>query len=235
MTQPPPDQQPTQHAPQRPPVPPQQPQGQQWPVAQPPVAQPPNPYASGSGAPYQQQPPYGQPYGQQPYQPPFQQPPSSGGAGKAIAIIVAAIILVVLLFCGGIIALIFWIAGNVEDSVNEWDADRVGGRDNPITVEMGEAFEIDGVEYAEGWSVQPPADNYSGHSVTGLTATNEREDGSSKYVSLSFTFVAADDVEVAEISCYSDGSISNGNSEDLECRGYDEITATYDHIEVSAS
>lgn len=227
MTQPPPDQQPTQHAPQQPP-PQQPPQGQQWPVAPPPANQPPQPYG---GAPYQGQ-PYGQPYGQQPFPQP---PPSSGGAGKAIAIIVGAIIVVALLFCGGIVALIFWIADNVEDSVNEWDADRVGGRDNPITVEVGEEFEIDGVEYAEGWILQPPTDEYSGHTITGLKATNDREDGSSEYVSLSFTFVAADDVEVGEISCNSDGSISNGNSETLDCRGYDQITETYDHIEVSAS
>ena len=69
----------------------------------------------------------------------------------------------------------------------------------------------------------------------GLEATNDRDDESSEYVYLSFTFVDAEDTEVGEITCSSDGSIAFGNSETLDCRGYDRIIAPYDHIEVSAS
>ena len=244
MTQPPPDQQPTEHAPQQRPSlekdapgpAPQQPQppvppGPQQPPQHWPVAPPPNP--SGSGSAY---PPYGggPGYGPGPgYGGPV--PPSSGGSGKAIAIIVGAIVLVVILFCGGIIAAIAVIANNVEDSIDDWDPDRAGGRDNPITVDLGEDFEIDGVEYAEGWRVQPPEDEFSGETIVGLEATNERDDGSSEYAYLTFTFVDGNDVEVGQVTCSSDGPIANGNSEELSCYGSDQLDGPYDHIEVSAS
>lgn len=247
MTQPPPDQQPTQHVPQQPPSlekgapgpAPQQPQqpvppvapGPQQPQQHWPIAPPPNPYGSGSGyPPYGSAPGYGRGPG---YGGPV--PPPSGGSGKAIAIIVGAIVLVVLLFCGGIIAAIVVIANNVEDTIDDWDPDRVGGSDNPITVEAGESFEIDGVEYAQGWRVQPPADEYDGTTIVGLEGTNDRDDESSEYASLTFTFVDGNDLELGQVSCNSSGSISYGNSEQLTCYGYDKLVQAYDHIEVSAS
>lgn len=247
MTQPPPDQQPTQHAPQQkpslekggpgpapqqpqPPVPPVAP-GPQQPQQQWPVAPPPNPYGGGGGYP-----PYGSGPGFGPgsgYGGPV--PPPGGGSGKAIAIIIGAIVLVVLLFCGGIIAAIAVIANNVEDSIDDWDPDRAGGRDNPITVDVGEAFEIDGVEYAEGWQVQQPTNDYDGTTIVGLEGTNDRADETSEYAYLTFTFVDASDVEVGEVTCSSSGDITYGNSEVLSCRGFDRVDGAYDHIEVSAS
>lgn len=214
MTQPPPDQQPTQHAPRGPQGPPQPPYG-----------------AGGHGAPYQPAQPY-----QQPYQQPYAQPlPASSGAGKTIAIVVGVIVVLALMLCGGVVAFIFWVANEVEDSVDDWDPDRVGGRNDPITVEPGAAFEIDGIEYAEGWRIQPPTEEYRGDTIVGLTGTNERDDESSKSAYLYFTFVDADDVEVGEISCSSDGSIAAGNSEALDCDDFEKIDGPYDHIEVSAS
>lgn len=235
MTQPPPDQQPTQHAPQQrpslekgapgpapqpqPPVPPVAPgPQQQWPVAP-----PPNPYGSGSGyPPYGSGPGYGAPV-----------PPSGGGSGKAIAIIIGAIVLVVLLFCGGIIAAIVVIANNVEDSIDDWDPERTGGRDNPITVDVGEGFEIDGIEYADGWQLQPPTTEYDGTNVVGLEGTNDRDDESSKFASVTFTFVTDEGLELGQISCSSSGNIRYGNSEQLECYGTDVIDQSYDSIEVA--
>lgn len=244
----PPDQQPTQHAPQQrpslekgapgpapqqpqPPVPPAPPvaPGPPQPQQQWPVAPPPGPYGSGSGYP-----PYGSGPGYGPV-PGGPVPPSGGGSGKAIALIVGAIVLVVLLFCGGIITAIVVIAKNVEDSIDDWDPERVGGRDNPITVDVGEAFEIDGIEYAEGWQVQQPTTEYDGTTITGLEGTNDRADESSEYASLTFTFVGPDDRELGQVSCTSSGSIFHGNSEELTCFGYDEVPSAFDHIEVSAS
>lgn len=250
MTQPPPDQQPTQHASQQrpslekgapgpapqqpqqpqPPVPPSPPQ-QQWPVAP-----PPGPYGSGGGYP-----PYGSGGQGSGYGPGYGPgyggpvPPPSGGSGKAIAIIVGVIVLVVVLFCGGIIAAIAVIANNVEDTIDDFDPDRLGGSDNPITVTVGESFEIDGVEYAEGWQVQQPTNDYDGTTIVGLEGTNDRADETSEYAYLTFTFVDADDVETGQVTCSSSGAITYGNSEVLSCRGFDRIDGAYDHIEVSAS
>lgn len=169
------------------------------------------------------------------YRPAYQPPPSSGGSGKAIAIIVGAVVLVVLLFCGGIVGLIVWAANTVEDSISEFDTDRPGGRDNPISLAVGDAFEIDGIEYAEGWQVQPAGDATSGDSIVGLKGTNDRVDESSESVYLTFTFIADGNVEAGEISCSSDGTIGFGNAEVLDCRGSQPVEDAYDHVEVAAS
>ena len=207
-------------------------------MTQPPEPPPPNNPYGNPGQPYGQggqQWPIAQPGAQPGYGYGYPTPPPSKGSGKTIAIIVGIIVLVVVLFCGGIIALIAWAISNVEDSFDDWDPDRTGGRNNPITVEAGEAFEIDGIEYDEGWTIEPPKDEYSGNDIVGLKGTNDREDESGEYVSLTFTFVDADDVEVGEIRCSSDGNISYDRSENLDCTSSRPIEGDYDQIEVNAS
>lgn len=221
MTQPP-DQPPTQRAPRN--QPPQQPPtnpytGQQRPSPPQPQALAPNPYAGGYAG-----------YGGTPS--PYQ--PKKSGTGKTIAIIVGVIVLVVLLFCGGIIGLIVWAANNVEDQVSEFDSDRRGGPDNPITVTEGESFEIDGIEYADGWRIVPAADEYGQDAIVGLVGENDRSDESAETVSLQITFVDGD-TEVGSLGCRSKGPISYGNTEELDCSSYDAIPESYDGIEVSAS
>lgn len=221
MTQPPDDQPPTERAPYNgPPQPPQpgppyqgqQPyQGQPYQAPPPGQGQPPNPYG-------------GYP---SPYQPP------KGGSGKTIAIVVGIIVVVILAICGGIVGLAVWGLNTVEDSIDEFDGDRRGGPNNPITLVEGEAFEIDGIEYDEGWTIAPPADEYNGNAIVGLMGENDRSDGSSETVSLRFTFLTGNS-EVGEIACHSNGSISHGNTEELECSDRDTLPA-YDSIEVSAS
>lgn len=208
-------------------------------MTQPPEPPPPsnNPYGS-PGQPYGnpgQQWPTAQPGGYPAYGGGYPAPPPSGGSGKTIAIIIGVIVLVILLFCGGIIGLIVWAINNVEDQFDDWDPERSGGRNNPISVELGEEFEIDGIEYDAGWKIQEATDDYSGDTIVGLKGTNDRDDESAEYAYLYFTFVDAEQNEVAEITCHSDGSISHGNSETFDCSGTDTIDAPYDHIEVSAS
>ena len=157
-------------------------------------------------------------------------PPSSGGSGKTIAIIVGAIVLVVLLFCGGIIAAVVMLINSVEDQIDDFDPDRPGGRSNPLVVDVGEEFEIDGITYADGWTIG--SDETYDKNIVDLKATNDREDEQSDYVTLNFTFLDADDVELAEISCHSDGRIGAGHSERLECLGTDRLPSAYDRIEV---
>lgn len=236
MTQPP-EQPPNENTPYGQPGQPGQPgqQPPQWPVAPPPpqgqgqyhppaggYTPPPGggytpPPAGGYGAP--------SPYGQKP----------SGGSGKVIAIVVGVILLLVLLVCGGAVGLVIWGAKSVDDALDEFDPSRVGGSDNPITVEVGEDFEIDGIEYAEGWSVARPKDEYSGETITGLKGTNDRGDESGESVYLNFTFLDDNDTEVGEVSCSSSGDISYGNTEELTCTNYSKFTGAYDHVEVAAS
>ncbi|WP_141014587.1 hypothetical protein [Nocardioides sambongensis] len=175
-------------------------------------------------------PPY-QPY-QQPMPPsPYQKPKSNGG--KIAAIVIAAVLGGMLIFCGGPALAFFLLASSVEDSISEFDGDRRGGPDNPIALEEGEAFTIDGIQYDEGWRVQPPADEYSRAEVVGLRGTNERDSEDSKSVSLDFTFLR-DNEEVGEISCSSEGQISYTRSETLDCRSYTDL-GDWRSIEVSAA
>src|SRR5690606_27704824 len=105
------------------------------------------------------------------------------------------------------------------------------GRDNPITVELGERFEIDGIAYGSGWRIGK--DDSYGRTIVDLEATNDRDDEQADYVSLRFTFLDAEDAELAEVSCTSDGRIGHGHSEELDCSGSDKLPVDYDRIEVS--
>jgi hypothetical protein len=142
--------------------------------------------------------------------------------------------LAIVLFCGGVVALIIWAVNEAENELDEFDSNRRGGPDNPIAVAEGEGFTIDGVDYSEGWRIAPPADEYSQGSIEGLTGENNREDESSESVSLKFTFVDGD-TELGTVNCYSNGPISYGNSEELECNASGDLPSSYDDIEVSAS
>ncbi|TYL49731.1 hypothetical protein FXB39_12215 [Nocardioides sp. BGMRC 2183] len=175
-------------------------------------------------------PPY-QPY-QQPMPPsPYQKPKTSGG--KIAAIVIVSVLAGVLLLCGGPALAFFIFAKSVEDAVGEFDSDRRGGPDNPIAIEEGEAFTIDGIEYEEGWQVKPPVDEYTEAEIIGLRGTNEREDEDAKAVSLDFTFLR-DNEEVGEISCTSDGQISYNRAETLDCSSYSDL-GDWKTIEVAAA
>jgi hypothetical protein len=177
----------------------------------------------------QQPPPYPQPPYAQPYQPP------TGNTGRTIGIVVGVVLLVILLFCSGIVALFVWFAKSVEHGLADYDPKREGGRDNPITVAVGESFAVDGIDYAAGWRLVPAAKDYEGDTIAGLSGRNERDDDTSKAVFLTFAFVTADSTAVGKITCSSNGSISPGNTETFDCHGSDHVPATYDHVEVSAS
>ncbi len=175
-----------------------------------------------------QQPPYGEP--QQPEsQPPGQQPYAPYGPGaypnpyaqmqqqpnhttRNILLIVGV---VVLLFCGGLVTLVFVAVNNVSDSIEDtFDDDYVGSENDPLTVTAGDAFEIRGFEYDQGWQLAPGADPTQ--AITGLRGTNQRDDEDSERINLTFTLVKANE-EVAEIDCYSNTSVSFERSATLSC------------------
>ena len=93
-----------------------------------------------------QQPGYAQPtYGQpQPY---LTQPVEKSHTARNILIVFAVLFLV---FVGGCIAVVAVVGGKVNDAVND---DSVGGPNNPLTITEGKAFEVNGFEYADGWTI----------------------------------------------------------------------------------
>ena len=197
----------------------------------PPPPGPQQPPAGQYGATTPGVPPY-PPYGQAPAYP-APPPPRQGMSGGMLATIVVGVVLLVSLgLCGGAFALGVLFFRGFEDLADEWDPDRVGGRNNPVQLEEGEAFSIDGMEYTSGWEVLPGPVEVAG--ISGLDATNEREEEDAEYVSLTFTFLA-DGIVVGEVSCDSDGVVDWGQVERLDCFAFDRLPAAFDEIEVYAS
>ncbi|TWG90446.1 hypothetical protein L615_009000000080 [Nocardioides sp. J9] len=182
------------------------------------------------------QPPYPEPPPQPHPHQPWAAPPPSSGSGRTIALAVGGVAIVVLLLCAGVITALVVIGRdigeNISDALADWDPERPGGRDNPLTVGEGEGFEIDGIEYQPGWRLElNPRDQ---HTITGLEGHNDREDGASEYVFLDFAFVTAAGVEVGEVTCSSGATINHGATKLLRCSGYDRIAPGHDRIRVSA-
>ena len=122
--------------------------------------------AAGYAQPAYGQPAYGQPtYGQpQPY---LTQPVKQSHTARNILIVFAVLFL---LFVGGCIAVVAVVGNKVNDAVND---DTLGGPNNPLTITEGQAFEVDGFEYADGWT--SPTTPVSGPvQIENLKVTNHR-------------------------------------------------------------
>ena len=192
-----------------------------------------------------EQPPYGEPiqppeqppsYPQAPYvgspypgpaQAPYGvQPPKSNGTRNVLLIVAA----VVVLFCGGAVALGVLAFNNVKDTVDSaFDDDYRGSEKDPIEVELGAAFEIRGLEYDAGWMLDTASEFTDG--ITALRATNSRDDKSSEYISLSFTFLKGNEIQ-AQVNCSTGGQVGYRQSKQLDCSTADDVAADFDTIEV---
>ncbi|MDN5744767.1 MAG: hypothetical protein L0H31_06550, partial [Nocardioidaceae bacterium] len=170
------------------------------------------------------------PYGSAAYLGGAMGPPPSAGTGKTIAIIVGSIILVILLVCGGIVGSIVWMVKTIDDQIDDYDPARSGSARNPITVDVGEEFEIDGIDYQQGWTVRSDAGAET--NILGLKATSDRRDDESEYVAVRFKFLDATGVPVARITCSADELLASGDSVDLTCRGAGRSVTDYDRVEV---
>jgi hypothetical protein len=107
------------------------------------------------------QPTYGQP---QPY---ATQPVKQSHTARNILIAFAVLFVV---FVGGCLAIVAVVGHRVSDAVND---DSVGGPNNPLTITEGQAFEVNGFEYADGWSIVSEPVSQTWH-IENLKVTNER-------------------------------------------------------------
>ena len=143
-------------------------------------------------------PPYGatQPYAAaQPYGAAVPAPQKSNLARNLLI----AFCLVFLLLVGGCVALVAVVGNEVEDAVND---DTLGGPNNPLTIQPGQAFEVAGFEYAAGWTLGPDAAGLV--SVQGLKVHNDRDKTDQAWVTIS---VLRGDEVLAQSTCTSDGPI----------------------------
>ena len=121
------------------------------------------------------QPTYGQP---QPY---LTQPVEKSHTARNILIVFAVLFL---LFVGGCIAVVAVVGSKVNDAVND---DSVGGPNNPLTITEGKAFEVNGFEYADGWTIigEPVSQTWP---IDNLKVTNKRGKADRLDVKISLLF-----------------------------------------------
>src|SRR6185503_15852190 len=97
------------------------------------------------------------------------QPVKQSHTGRNILIVLGVLFL---LFVGGCIAVVAIVGGKVNDAVND---DSVGGPNNPLTITEGKAFEVNGFEYADGWTIVGEPVSQTVY-VDNLKVTNNRGD-----------------------------------------------------------
>jgi hypothetical protein len=172
-----------------------------------------------------QQPGYAQPtYGQpQPY---LTQPVEKSHTARNILIVFAVLFL---LFVGGCIAVVAIVGGKVNDAVND---DSVGGPNNPLTITEGKAFEVNGFEYADGWTIVGEPVSQTWH-VDNLKVTNNR--GKADRLDVKLTLLNGSEVVATSFCTVGDGidKIPEDITVTVECVSSDPLPQAYDKITIN--
>lgn len=157
--------------------------------------------------------------------PNFKTPKKSHTLRNVILVILALGIL----FIGGCLALIGGAANEVSKAIDEKDNQK-GGSNNPITVQVGEAFTIGDTAYAKGWKVGN--DVLDSAEVKGLKVTNNSDDAD--YPSVEFRFWDGTTM-LAEVSCGLLEEVPAGTTQLLDCSGDEPLPAKYEKLTVQNS
>jgi hypothetical protein len=166
-----------------------------------------------------QQPTYGQP--QQPQQPYGVQPVKQSHTGRNILIVFGVLFL---LFVGGCFAVVAVVGNQVNEAVND---DTPGGPNNPLTITEGEAFEVAGFEYADGWSISADAGGFV--SIDNLKLTNSRDKSSRLLVEIKL--LNGNEV-LAMATCGDFSSIAEDTTITVSCTSGDTLPAEYDKVTI---
>jgi hypothetical protein len=177
-----------------------------------------------------QQPQYAQPqYGTPQYGTPQtylpQQPVKQSHTARNILIVFGVLFLV---FVGGCIAVVAVVGNKVNDAVND---DSVGGPNNPLTITEGQAFEVRGFKYADGWTITPQPVSQT-WSVDGLKVTNER--GKSDRLDVEIKLLNANEVMATAFCVAGDGfeKVPEHTTVTVDCTSSDPIPTAYDKITI---
>ncbi len=165
-----------------------------------------------------QQPAYGQP--QQPY---MAQPVKQSHTGRNILIVFGVLIL---LFVGGCFAVVAVVSNRVNEAVND---DTLGGPNNPLTIKEGEAFEVAGMEYADGWDITADAGGFV--AINNLKVTNHR--GKADRVFVEIKLLNANEI-LASATCIggSFDKLPEDTTDTLDCTSSDTMPTTYDKVTI---
>lgn len=152
-------------------------------------------------------------------------PPKKSGALKWILIV---LFIVGILCCGGFAACtagVFEAADEVSKSIEAEESEE-GGTDNAKEITEGEAFEVRGFNYAEGWSV---TEEYDMIEIENLKVTNNRDERDSALVDIKF--MKGDEV-LASVDCTTD-PIQKGQTVTVDCSSTDDLPSDYDTITIN--
>ena len=152
-------------------------------------------------------------------------PPKKSGPWKWI-LIVGFVVLV--LCCGGFAACsagVIGAADEVSKSIEAGDSES-GGPDNAVEITEGEAFEVRGFDYAEGWKVSEEFDMIE---IEGLKVTNNRDEKDSALVDIKFMKGAE---VLASVDCTTD-PIQVGQTVSLNCLSADALPDDYDKMTIN--
>lgn len=151
-------------------------------------------------------------------------PPKKSHTVRNVFLVLA---LLAVLLVGGCIALLGAGLDAADKAIKE-DANKAGGVENPMAIEPGKAFEVDGFDYAAGWSV---TSSQFGLEVKGLKVTNNREDRDSALVEIKFMRGN----EVAALADCTTSPIQVGETVTVKCLSGDKLPKQYDEITINDS
>jgi hypothetical protein len=167
---------------------------------------------------YGAQPAYGSP---QTYYP--QQPPQKSHTARNVLIVIGVLFLVLV---GGCLAAVVVVGDKVNEAVND---DTVGGPNNPLTIEPGKAFEVDGYEYDDGWTLDKDASGLV--RVQGLKVTNNR--GKADRAIVDIKLYLGNEV-LATANCNNGiDKIPEGVKVTLSCSSSDAFPEQYDKVTIN--
>lgn len=169
-----------------------------------------------------------QPYVQQPY-PQMQYAQQPEKKRSTVKIVLITILVILGLTIGGCAAVTALFVGGVNSAIEESEAEdkKPGGPDNPLDVEVGQAFEVNGFEYQSGWTVDK--DSFGDVEINGLKFLNNRDDEDSAIVEIKFW--SGNEV-LALADCSSDPA-AVGTVVSVSCFSTDKLPSTYDRVTVN--
>ncbi|NLE81914.1 MAG: hypothetical protein GX610_20490 [Rhodococcus sp.] len=142
--------------------------------------------------------------------------------------VILGIIIVLILIVGGCVAFIGGVANEVSDDIKS-EAEKPGGTNNPLTIVAGQAFEVDGFNYADGWSLG--AGPLGDIEVSNLKVTNNRDDRDSALVEIKLW----SGTEVLGKADCTTEPINVDTTVTLNCFSGDDLPANYDKVTINDS
>ncbi len=143
-------------------------------------------------------------------------------------VILAVIGVFVLLMGGCTIALVVAGGNAVNNAIDQasQDAQAPGGPNNPMEIEVGKAFEVQGFNYQAGWTVK---NDFGTASIKGLKVQNNRSDKDSAIVEIKFW----NGSEVLALVDCTSSPIDPGSTVTLTCFSGDKLPAQYEKVTIN--